>query len=387
VIGLAEVLEGRTKLRVPASSLTKLEPDKFPVFYSPYARINRDISVAITAVVGGNTFLDVLAGVGARGVRIANESSNKIEVTINDFNTGALELAKINAGANGVAARCKFSGDEAKKYLYSRFGRESKYDFVDVDPFGTPASFLQAGFVACKDGGVVSVTATDTAVLCGVYPKVAFRRYGSIPLRNRFKHETAIRILASAARRAAAVNNIGVEPVMAHVTRHYVRVFLRMKVGATNADGASKNEGYVASCRSCGENLSGKKLTDQCSNCSGHLDLAGPLWTGALVDDQVVKSAAEFCVVRGFKESAEIFSSMVGLSNFPPYSVSLQQVCSELRISSVSEKSVIQELTSLGYKCLRQPFEKEGIKTDAPVKVVKEAVRAISRIPAQSYSR
>src|SRR3989441_2163524 len=213
---LRRIVEGKTTLLVPSTSLTRSEPPTTPFFFNPAASVNRDISVAMTEAVGGVTFCDTLAGVGARGVRVANELSRRMDVTMVDFNPSALRVAQRSARANSL--RCDFVKSEANTFLFSRFRRDSKFDFVDIDPFGTPVPYIQGAFGAAADGGVVSLTSTDTAVLCGVYPEVCGRRYSSLPLKNEFKHETALRILLNACRRIAGMNDIGIEPVAAHST-------------------------------------------------------------------------------------------------------------------------------------------------------------------------
>src|SRR5713101_9359424 len=126
---LRRIVEGRTTLLVPSASLTKSEPPTTPFFFNPAASVNRDISVAITEAVSGGTFCDSLAGVGARGVRVANELSRRMNVTMVDFNPSALRVAERSARANSL--RCDFVKSEANTYLFSRFGRDSKFEFVD----------------------------------------------------------------------------------------------------------------------------------------------------------------------------------------------------------------------------------------------------------------
>lgn len=41
------------------------------------------------------------------------------------------------------------------------------YDVVDLDPYGTPAQLLDSAVQSVKDGGLLCVTATDMANLCG----------------------------------------------------------------------------------------------------------------------------------------------------------------------------------------------------------------------------
>ncbi len=38
---------------------------------------------------------------------------------------------------------------------------------VDLDPYGTPSTLLDSAVQSVADGGLLMVTATDMAVLCG----------------------------------------------------------------------------------------------------------------------------------------------------------------------------------------------------------------------------
>jgi tRNA (guanine26-N2/guanine27-N2)-dimethyltransferase len=370
-----EHLEGRTRLIVPAASLTQDPPPTSPVFFNPVASLNRDISVAITEAVGGSTFCDSMAGVGARGIRIAKEAGSIVGVTLVDFNEDALKLARRSARLNGIGRKCEFSHSETSSYLYSRYGREERFDYVDVDPFGSPVRQLQAALCATSDGGVLSVTATDTAVLCGVYPRVSKRRYGALPLNNHFHHESGTRILIGAIARQAANLDAGVEPVAAHSTRHYVRVFLRVRTGASKADSALEKLGYVSWCPACGHTWSSEKPEDRCQECQKRVRVAGPLWIAGLAQRQTVEEAREEARSRGFGTAVGTLDSLIGVDDFPPWSFSIEQICSSLGSATVSESDVRSLLGRSGFRTLRQPFEKTGLKTDASYKSVKDAVR------------
>ncbi|MDV3276882.1 MAG: tRNA (guanine(26)-N(2))-dimethyltransferase [Nitrososphaerales archaeon] len=374
-MNLVTILEGKTRLTVPKASVAGPVPPTTPVFFNPAASLNRDISVAVTQADRGRTFCDALAGVGARGVRVANEVGRRMDVTMVDFNSDSLKLAARSARLNGVSKRCSFVTEEANTFLHSLFRRDQKFDYVDIDPFGTPAPYLQAAFKAVSGGGLVSVTATDTAVLCGVYPHVARRRYWATPLNNSFHHETAVRILANACRRVAATIDIGVAPVLAHSTRHYLRVFLRAEVGASKADESMKNEGYVIRCAKCGHVTQATEPSSKCEKCGARARSAGPLWAGRMVDQGVLEATLLACRKRKFAMAAKVIESLVGLNEFPPYSYSLEEICSTLKVASVSPEKVAESLESKGFKTHGQPFEKTGLKTDALHEDVVSAVR------------
>jgi tRNA (guanine26-N2/guanine27-N2)-dimethyltransferase len=248
-----------------------------------------------------------------------------------------------------------------------------------VDPFGTPAPYLQAALVASKDGALLSFTATDAAVLCGVYPSVAARRYASVTPRSEFVHETAIRILAGFVARMGGINDIGVDPVAAHSTLHYLRVYLRVTRGATAADQSQRNIGYITQCNGCYSRSSGSIPLSRCPNCETRVKSAGPLWVGKLCDEKVVTRATRFCAGQGWSDAGETLSSLVGIGGFPPFSYSLERAASRLGSPSVPMDVVMERLESAGFRCMRQPFEELSLKTDADCEGLQEAVKGTSR--------
>jgi len=372
----ARYLEGETKLFVPAVSLTEVPPPTAPVFFNPAAALNRDVSVAITSATKGVTFCDSMAGVGARGVRVANEADCIKQVVLVDFNKESLKLARRSAALNGVTGKCEFSESETSSYLFSRAGSEQRFEYVDVDPFGTPVRQLQAGACATRDGGILSVTATDTAVLCGVYPEVAKRRYGASTVNNRFNHETAVRVLGGAIARMAAQLDIGAEPVAAHSSRHYVRVYSRVRVGATKAGEALKKLGHVSWCPSCGHVGGSPEPEPVCGECGRKAKVAGPLWRGPITDQKLVADGTSEARKRGLSSAYGLLSSLLGVDDFPPWCYSIESICSSLRVATVPEDRVYTHLLKVGRRVMRTPFEKTGVKTDAEYGEVSEAVRA-----------
>jgi tRNA (guanine26-N2/guanine27-N2)-dimethyltransferase len=376
---LAQITEGTTELIVPRASLESQVPPTDPVFFNPAAGANRDVSVAVTSALGGERFCDALAGVGARGIRVAKEAAEGIEVTMVDFNREALKLAAKSAKSNGVGSRCDFVAQEARTYLHSRYGRGDKFDYVDIDPFGSPAPFFQAMVSAIANGGVVSVTATDTAALCGVYPSVSLRRYGALSLNSRFHHETAARILLNAVRAHAATFERGIIPVAAHSTRHYIRVYAKIEDGASKADASLKDVGYVSICSRCSDMTASARPPGACEKCGGRERGAGPLWIGRLTNDELGRLISASSR-KDLPSARRILEPLVGVDGFPPWSFSLEETCSSLRVASVPEDEVREALGERGFRSLKQPFEKTGLKTDAAYADVLEAVKQVSRL-------
>ena len=367
--------EGGTELLVPEASLGEVPPT-FPAFFNRAAELNRDITVCLVAAETAATFCDAMSGVGSRGIRVAKEVPGVKKVFLVDINGEAMALAKRSARLNSVAARCAFNKEEVSSYLYSRFGKDMKFDWVDLDPFGTPVRQMAAVLSAVVDDGVGALTATDTAALCGVHPQVALRRYGGRPLNNRFHHETGLRLLLAAVVRQGAAQDLGVEPVFAHATRHYMRVMFRVLVGATKADKSLGRLGFIGVCSKCGELTSGPVAEKACSSCGGKLRVAGPLWLGPISEGALVQKAEEEAKRLKMSQARELLEAVDRTNGLPPWSFALDEICSGLKVATVPEEPVIDRLRSLGFKTAKQPFEDRGFKTDAPFGEVKAVVAA-----------
>eukprot|EP01052_Picozoa_sp_SAG31_P061240 SAG31_NODE_20336_length_577_cov_1.106695_2_plen_93_part_00 len=76
--------------------------------------------------------------------------------------------------------------------------RKLQFDLVDLDPFGSPAEFLDSAIQAVSEGGLLAFTCTDMAVLCGNNSEACYGKYGSMPLRGKHCHEFALRLVLGA---------------------------------------------------------------------------------------------------------------------------------------------------------------------------------------------
>lgn len=88
------------------------------------------------------------------------------------------------------------------------------FDVVDLDPYGAPVQLLDSAVQAVSDGGLLMVTATDMAVLCGNNGEACFAKYGSYPLHRPYGHEQAIRILLASIETHAARHKRHIVPLL-----------------------------------------------------------------------------------------------------------------------------------------------------------------------------
>jgi len=230
--GTAEIIEGETRLIVP-SEHSKGGPGKITgsVFFNEQMAFNRDVSVMFLRALNNDvTVADAMAATGSRAVRIANEVTNAREVTANDVNPASLEFINRNIELNCLT-NCRASNKDLHILL-----SENSYDYVDIDPFGSPTHFIQSAIRGCKKNGILAITATDTAPLAGAHRAKCERRYRSRPIRGPMCHEMGLRILMCSLAKELAKFDRGMEPMLSFYADHYFRTYVRVTEGAKNAD-------------------------------------------------------------------------------------------------------------------------------------------------------
>ena len=190
-------------------------------------------------------------------------------------------------------------------------------------------------------------------------------------------HETGLRMLVGLAARTGGILDAGIEPVLAHSTLHYIRVYLRVRRGAARADESLQSLGFVTQCNRCSSKWDGPSPSMRCPTCDARVQSAGPLWTGEIADESVISPSSRFCNNEGWADAEAALSGLKGTDRFPPFCHSLERTCSRLKVASASLEDVLNALKGAGFGCMKQPFE-SGIKTDASYQNFEQAVRTVS---------
>jgi tRNA (guanine26-N2/guanine27-N2)-dimethyltransferase len=362
-------VEGRTMLVVPQSSLTAKVLSKMPAFFNPAAKLNRDLSILAYRVFapssGKKTFADSFTGIGARALRVAVEVPEIELVYGNDINSIAIEAAKEAAKLNSVTDRCYFSIDEVCKFLLKGDKGGDRFSIVDLDPFGTPAKHVDCMLRAVLDGGLVSITATDTAVLCGVYPEVCLRRYYGRPLNNSYGNETAIRLLLSLLALTSSRLELAIKPVFAHATLHYLRIYAKVSVSSSQANDVYNSIGYIMHCFQCGHRFNAKEYgKGKCELCNSCLAIGGQLWTGPLHDKEFVKKMLEQGPDRQCKKVLEAAAEE---ASEIPYYFRADEISARLKTNTHSVQRIIEKLRAAGFVGSKASLNTSAFKTDASI--------------------
>ena len=333
-------------------------------FYNPRMALNRDINVAMTRSLGISQYLDALAASGIRGMRVAREAEVG-ETSLNDVSPEACRLMEKNLARNSISATVTCSN--ANVLLHERH-----FQAVDLDPFGSPSSYLSAASRSALE--YLFVTATDTAPLCGAHPMSGIRKYLARPLRTPYHQEMGARILLGLAARELARLDKSMHPLLTHVTDHYVRIYLRVGRGAKLADRCLEKMGYVEHCPVCGSYtlLNEPKPSGVCSHCSGKTGLAGPLWLGRVQDGPAINKALSTSNLS--RRAEKILTACAGEIDAPMY-YDHHSICERLSLTPGRIDLVLERLRSRGFQASRTHFYGLGIKTDANMEDVEEAIR------------
>jgi len=340
---------------------------KMPVFYNSVMKLNRDISIlllsafseldAVRRTSGANKersfrIADPLAGSGIRSLRFKKELKNDIikEIHVNDFKPDYKNYLKKNIELNNLIEEdFVIHNEDANLFL----GKSTGFDYIDIDPFGSPNPFLDSAIRALHSEGLLAVTATDTSALCGSYPGACRRKYWATPLRNHLMHEFGLRILIRKVQLVGLQYEKALIPIFSYAKEHYMRVFFL--------------------------NTKSKKLCDDISKKHSFLileeDIYGPVWTGDLWNDDLIKHMKKESSILD-KESLKFFNTIAEESKIKEFGFyDIHKLAkNNLKGNLPKFETIMNFLESEGFKVSRTHFSPTGIKTDAPKDLVEKVL-------------
>ena len=357
--GTTELFVYTNKTALKGPSLRRSVP-----FYNPAMELNRDVSILANQWFLHTSskhvhILDGLAASGIRGIRLAHELHGDFDVTINDWNDQSFELIQQNIKKNQAINVSVFQRDLTGLLL------ERRYHSIDIDPFGSPVYFFDTAVRSVYNKGIIACTATDTAALCGVFPKVCFRRYAAWPLHCPSMHEIGLRILLGCLCREAAKYDRGIEPLLCYTTDYYVRVYAQIHNGKRAANESMR---YYTG-------ISPKEipLSQKISN------IVGPLWLGSIQNKtaiQEIRSLASTTILNTKHQIWRLFDLLEEEADAPPFFYTINDLSSILKISPPSMHHVVEKLKKKSFIVTRTHCTPTGFKTNAPLDVVTEVFKS-----------
>lgn len=364
--------EGETEFLAEVSGGERGPGKRSGVFYNPAMRLSRDLTVLVTARLmrerGEVLFYDALAGSGVRGLRVLKEapslSEGRVICIFSDISREATESIRESLKRNSAEGEV-LEGD-ARELFHS-----IKADFLDIDPFGSPAPYLPEAFHSVRHGGVLAITATDTAPLSGTYPTTCLRRYLAWSERVDFLKEMALRILLGYAVRVAASRDIFLKPLLSYYRDHYIRAFFRVNRSRGRAREALRSVGHVLLRR-------GSLLRRVVWIYRGgwekpkDLQLIGPLWVGETSDVRFLREMKDLPTAEMYSEALALVDVLIGEMGYPPWYYEVNEVARALGRQPLSMEKVRGCLEGEGFRFSRTHYSPTAFKTDAPGELLGE---------------
>jgi tRNA (guanine26-N2/guanine27-N2)-dimethyltransferase len=350
---LVRIVEGNTKFYVPDPEKYKLDSN-MPVFFNSVMKLNRDITIEIIK----NSFnkpkvLDLLAGTGAKGLRIANEIQGS-RVDLNDGNPTAVKLIKKNAKLNKLDVDV-FS-DSANKLLKNS---RRTYDFIDIDPFGTPNPFVEDSIKRLRMNGIVGITATDTSALVGTYPSACMKKYDAKNIKTKFMFEIGSRILIKKIVEFGIKQGITLEPIFTHSSNHYIRIYLK-RVSKTLPT-IKKRVRPIFYCRNCINFKISEFFTNSKKRCAcgEYFEQLGPMWIGRLWDNKLVQKIEGNKTIELIKGESKL--NVFGYFDYHSIAKNIKN-----KGDLPKMKILIEKIKKKGYIATRTHFSPTGIRSNIP---------------------
>jgi len=322
-------------------------------FYNPTMQESRDLSVVVAQWLINNckntvSFCDGLAASGVRGLRFAHELVGNFNVTINDWNKDCYDLICKNI------KKLKIENALALNLNLNALLSEKRFDYIDIDPFGSPVYFINSAMRSIKNNGIIAVTATDTAALCGTYPKVCFRRYSAIPLHSYFMKEVGLRILLGFLCREASIYDKAIMPILSYSTDHYFRAYVKISYGVTKTNKSIKNFKRV-------------KSSELPWLISSKKDI-GPLWMGKLHNKNILKELRSILFEKKLNTKNLLYRQLDLFeeeADAPCFFYTTDSLASYFKKSPPKLELIFQQLRSNRYDAFKTQFSSTGFKTNA----------------------
>ncbi|CAM0905810.1 unnamed protein product [Alopecurus aequalis] len=306
---------------------TEIPPEQHANEFDPAITGSKDTALREESNPRAPKVLEALAASGLRAIRYALEVDGIGEVIAVDNNEVAIESCKKNIYHNGMLASSKVVPHLADARIYM-LTHPKEFDVVDLDPYGSPAAFLDSAVQCVADGGILMCSATDMAVLAGGNAEVCFSKYGSYPVRGKYCHEMALRILLACIESHAIRHKRYIVPVISVHMDFYIRVFVRIFTSASTVKRSPLKFSHVYQCVGCS---------------SFHLQNVGRI---------------------NCKE----------LPNAPLF-VSLHSLCATLKCTNPTMAMFHSSIRNAGYQISGSHVDPLALKTDAPMSVIWDIMR------------
>ncbi len=361
-MSMKKIKEGMVEILIPDVK----KPEEGEVFYNPKMSFDRNISVCVlenidSIIKEDLKGLDALSATGIRALRYKAE--NKINTWSNDCNPKAFEIIKKNKKLNKMDI--EITEEDANTLM-----RKNHFNFIDIDPFGSPIGFIDSASSSLGRKGFLALTATDTAPLCGSYPKVSQRRYGIKSMKTDYYNELGIRILISSVKKIFSRYDRLFKPLLSYSRLHYFRVYGKVEKGVKRVNRDMKEFSYISHCFKCG--WRDTLLEKNCPEC-GEKTRFCKVFLGEIQNKKFIEKVIESAKRRMFVSEEKLLQKIQNEIQFPLY-YDLHYLYKKTGKSPEKMEITMEKLEKKGFRTSRTHFCPTAIKTNAKFKEVKKAL-------------
>lgn len=363
--------------------------------------------------------LDALCATGVRIRRWRNEIpsdlQHRLRITGNDLDEFALSWAKTSHHCHppkrdivhepeddrhGQPSDAVFTNGLHFQRLDARMAMvDAAYQWVDLDPFGSPIQFLDAALQSLSRTGVLEVTATDTAALTGSSPSSQARRYQAKGLVDEYAHDDAVRLLLGTVATTAARLDKVVTPLLALFDGHHVRISLLVKTSKSEATKIRDSIGWRVRCEDVPYRFVHHPAPDQLKAASGPMWI-GPMWHHGIASRMTEERALDLChptedeiqshrtqglqwsdedtnhSARELRRSVRYIADAAELMSRNHLLLNLDALPRLAKVGGAPKmEKLLSALVEAGYAAARYPDLEPMLVTDAPFESVIEVVR------------
>ncbi|KAF1753776.1 hypothetical protein GCK72_020333 [Caenorhabditis remanei] len=416
-----------------------------PVFYNPVQEFNRDLTVTVLRQFsddhqkfqkeqaeaqnsknsngeeppkkknklainedGKIRILDALSASGLRALRFSKEVPNVGFIMANDFSDNAVASIQENVKLNEVEDLVEAHFGDAVMTMMEHRGIDKRFHAVDLDPYGTASTFLDSAVQCVADRGILMVTCTDMAVLCGNTPEACYNKYDAVTTRMKCCHEVGLRILLRAIDSAANRYTRYIEPLVSISVDFYVRVFVKVHTGAFQAKQSGTKVGTVLVCSGChameplpmlkrGENNQENKYSlptirhsltgpdSLCVHCSHRLHQIGPIYLAPIHSKPFVTSLLQRLKSTPEAERLGTHARLQGVLTMVNEELDEilyyehDQMANTVKVSVPKAQSVRSAILHAGFKVSGSHCNPRAIKTNAPMQLIWDIYRQVAK--------
>lgn len=354
---------------------------KMEIFYNPLMVSNRNISILLLNCIANQkmNLADPLAGSGIRSLRFLKElKKDKINyLAVNDLKENFITVFKENLQRNQInlTSKINLNQEDANLFLLNQIKHPvadsfcGYFDYIDLDPFGSPNPFIPAAISRICRKGIIAVTATDTAALTGTYSKVTKRKYWAVSLRNHLMHEVGLRILIRKVQLEGVQFDKALTPILSYHKDHYYRIYFCAEKGKEKCDEIIKQHQYLLFCPKCLTHQISNYNQETCS-CKNNFIFAGPLWTGKLLDQKLISKMVK---ENPFPEEQKFLNLLKEESTIDgPGFYDLHVLARKYKLAPPRMESILKPLAAT-----RTQFSLTGIKTEKKLKEIVSIINSV----------